>query len=312
MTNTQSPAPGVAAILRDLLAEPDRTLQQRPEMRARIVATLQANAAAVPVAVAEVVPEYNTHKECYEGTRIDPMEGYEDLPLGTLLYTAPPLPAQVQAADLSDERADEIANACYRELLPKGYNGGMGGQTWDRALVRAAIASRTPAPGMAPQRLIEAARTFLTLNNACAGAEQLEAALNECGAPGMAGGAGAEQLLHMLKSCRGSVKAELSRYRQMLLKPAEGDHSRAAKEQEVNRLFNLLDAIDAIPDDAAPHPAPAPRAAGADPVKEKFEKDVAFWMERGHTREQAETEVRYRANRSAIKAVFRASGRAGS
>jgi hypothetical protein len=57
-----------------------------------------------------------------------------------------------EVAGVTDEQADEIANACYRDLLPTGYNGGMGGQTWDRALVRAALAaSRAPvAVGVEP------------------------------------------------------------------------------------------------------------------------------------------------------------------
>ncbi|MES2950245.1 MAG: hypothetical protein V4858_17010 [Pseudomonadota bacterium] len=50
----------------------------------------------------------------------------------------------VRGEPVTDEQADEIANACYHELLvTTTYNGGMGGQTWDRALVRAALAART-------------------------------------------------------------------------------------------------------------------------------------------------------------------------
>lgn len=53
----------------------------------------------------------------------------------------------VGAVPVTDEQADEIANACYRDLRETTtYNGGMGGQTWDRALVRAAMAARTAPP----------------------------------------------------------------------------------------------------------------------------------------------------------------------
>lgn len=67
------------------------------------------------------------------------------------LFAAALTSQQEVAAPVSDERADEIANACYHELLvTTAYNGGMGGLTWDRALVRAAMAARTAPAGTVP------------------------------------------------------------------------------------------------------------------------------------------------------------------
>jgi len=51
----------------------------------------------------------------------------------------------VASPAVSDEEADALANLCYTSLLATGYNGGMGGLTWDRALVRMAVL-RTATP----------------------------------------------------------------------------------------------------------------------------------------------------------------------
>lgn len=59
-----------------------------------------------------------------------------------------PAPGPVAVGDVTDEEADALANLCYTSLLATGYNGGMGGLTWDRALVRmAALRNATPPGG---------------------------------------------------------------------------------------------------------------------------------------------------------------------
>jgi hypothetical protein len=61
---------------------------------------------------------------------------------------------------LTDERIDEILGGAYTDLVRQGYNGGMGGLTWDRAAARAIEAAlskqeaATPAIHQSLQELV--------------------------------------------------------------------------------------------------------------------------------------------------------------
>jgi hypothetical protein len=48
---------------------------------------------------------------------------------------------------LSDARCDDIANETYMTLRATGWDGGMGGLTWDRALIRAALSTQPARNG---------------------------------------------------------------------------------------------------------------------------------------------------------------------
>lgn len=55
---------------------------------------------------------------------------------------------------LTDEEIDDIQEAAYRALRARGYNGGMGGETWDRASARAiesAVLASAGVPVVQPQ-----------------------------------------------------------------------------------------------------------------------------------------------------------------
>jgi hypothetical protein len=73
---------------------------------------------------------------------------YDAQPVGTKLYLATPasVPALGGEVPISDEEADALANLCYTALHATGYNGGMGGLTWDRALVRTVAAKFAAHP----------------------------------------------------------------------------------------------------------------------------------------------------------------------
>jgi phage tail protein X len=68
--------------------------------------------------------------------------------------TPPDAPATPQAAtEMSDDQVDMLCNRVYAQLRVEGWNGSMGGLQWDRALVRAALASST-GPADEPLRAI--------------------------------------------------------------------------------------------------------------------------------------------------------------
>jgi len=143
MTNTQSPAPGVAAEAFDrlmLVIEKNCLIltNQRPLVEDAIRTALQASAAAVPVAT---VLEADALAEMHVA-----------LPPGTKLYTAPPLPAQVQEAEVSGEKAYHDGRGAYElATLKTGAPGFHDLHVYEKAfwVATAALASRTPAPGMA-------------------------------------------------------------------------------------------------------------------------------------------------------------------
>lgn len=56
--------------------------------------------------------------------------------------------SQAQPVVLTDEQIDNAQEAAYRELVAKGFNGGMGGYQWDRASGRAIEAASIKANGI--------------------------------------------------------------------------------------------------------------------------------------------------------------------
>lgn len=262
--------------------------------------------------------------------------------------TAPPLPAQVQAAEVTDGQADEIANACYRGLLPTGYSGGMGGQTWDRALVRAAIASRTPAP------VATKLPKFCTCDDCkpmlCEGCIANENASTP--APGMAGGVGALSVryVQMPESCGRNnwtallyngdksecftiarseyphrVRYEADRVRHIIGELAERPHilDYDADERTPCHLCGGTGEKDGAPchglkfdgtaHDVAPHPAPAPMAAGADAGRMDFvERNGLLMLDSVSRLPGGNGQLQVAATRANIDAAITAAGRAGS
>lgn len=238
MTNTQSPAPGVAAerqrfeaTFAKLSPGCDFSRASNDTYANRYVehnwqgwnAALQASAAAVEPAYYQYLHEgqwANCSKSYYDHLRQS--VGYEV----RMLYTAPPLPAQVQAAE------DEMAiSAAMSEGNKHGVKSFVAAK-----IVAAYLASRTPAPGMPPVAAHE-----LTTNSVV---------VNETGnmshKPGMAGGVVPPDCI--------AEWPEHVRTLYLTARTSSGAQGIPSHALDAMRAILL----------AAPHPAPAQQAAGAE------------------------------------------------
>lgn len=228
MTNTQSPAPGVAAeatighlmtLAFDYACNYDafygdttiRASAARDALESALRTALQASAAAVG-------PDCYIHHDQLAYLRSRPTDDSDALvryangfpswlPESVReqyvgLYTAPPLPAQVQEAELSDRDIEEMWNL---HMTSKGQARGYADTVRD-AFTRGR-ASRTPAPGMGRDDVLEEAAAFMERCNTllpstheCADAiRRLKGSappvpkIYAKSAPGMAGGVGADK-----------------------------------------------------------------------------------------------------------------------
>lgn len=252
MTNTQSPAPGVAAetTIEQLMAlvdehgqhrwdtawneradhskDAERNDKQAVAARAKIESALrtalQASAAAVEPVAWMLEHDGFTH---YSGGRVPSQrtlifkkpspeqeryyEGCKTLKF-TPLYTAPPLPAQVQEAELSDRDIEEMWNL---HMTSKGQARGYADTVRD-AFTRGR-ASRTPAPGMAGGVVSDETQALKRIISECLDA--------------LGNGAGSDPTnasVQYLRHAPAEIRAHIAKLKA-----------------------------------AAPHPSPAPQAAGA-------------------------------------------------
>lgn len=289
MTNTQSPAPGVAAEvmrLMDLVGDYAEAFKDKDLNEARAVwnklegeisTSLQASAATVePVAWKwEVLPgtEHYKRKGNKEGVYLEDPATL-GIPMNhpsyrwTKLYTAPPLPAQVQAAEtgIAEKlraalaelltRCEEVKAALDKDIsLGEPVHPLSSRLTWPMSTAIGALreyASRTPAQGMATELSDEAliavqkgiGQTFLShearimLMRAAIAADR---ALR--GAPGMAGGVVPSGLMALLVELQDAGYCDVDGDFQYTLPSAVREAVKAHL--------------------AAPHPSPAPQAVGA-------------------------------------------------